>query len=139
MKLNFNFFFFFLIYSTPISTPVPQDVNNPYQYQNAPTNNAYPPLPPLMSGPQESSTSPSRRNHDQKLVSSSLFIIIYIYVHICICTYTLFVCLFIVYLLVISILVSLQARVARTCSNLLYVHIYIEFKATGKQQQYSAS
>ncbi|KAI8880367.1 TPR-like protein [Backusella circina FSU 941] len=54
--------------NTPISTPVPQDVNNPYQYQNAPTNNAYPPLPPLMSGPQESSSSPpSRRNHDQRL------------------------------------------------------------------------
>lgn len=45
--------------SAPVSTPVPQDVNNPYQYQNGPNSNSnnnnnsqYPPPPPLVSGPQ---------------------------------------------------------------------------------------
>ncbi|KAF7728103.1 hypothetical protein EC973_006618 [Apophysomyces ossiformis] len=40
----------------PVSTPVPQDVNNPYQYQNGPPppssmSAPYPP-PPMTSGPQ---------------------------------------------------------------------------------------
>ncbi|KAI8992668.1 hypothetical protein BDB01DRAFT_779233 [Pilobolus umbonatus] len=46
--------------SVPMTTtPVPQDVNNPYQYQNGPTNNTsqYPPPPPLVSGPQQGTSN----------------------------------------------------------------------------------
>ncbi|CAO0800942.1 unnamed protein product [Mucor circinelloides] len=59
--------------SAPVSTPVPQDVNNPYQYQNGPNNSndnnnssQYPPPPPLVSGPQSGGTgnvSPQYPHH----------------------------------------------------------------------------
>ncbi|GAA5800835.1 hypothetical protein HPULCUR_006274 [Helicostylum pulchrum] len=40
--------------SAPVTTPVPQDVNNPYQYNNNSNHNSqYPPPPPLVSGPQQ--------------------------------------------------------------------------------------
>lgn len=56
--------------SAPVSTPVPQDVNNPYQYQNGPNSNnsnnnpQYPPPPPLVSGPQTGgNASPQYPHH----------------------------------------------------------------------------
>ncbi|KAI8637366.1 hypothetical protein BD408DRAFT_406488 [Parasitella parasitica] len=55
--------------NAPVSTPVPQDVNNPYQYQNGPNSNnnsQYPPPPPLVPGPQSGETgngSPQYPHH----------------------------------------------------------------------------
>lgn len=57
----------------PVSTPVPQDVNNPYQYQNGPANNTQqypPPPPPLVSGPQQgnNNTYPPRNYNVERMV-----------------------------------------------------------------------
>lgn len=61
--------------SAPVTTPVPQDVNNPYQYNtNANHHSQYPPPPPLVSGPQQgmqSSSSPNTSSQNPRTTTTS--------------------------------------------------------------------
>jgi cytochrome c-type biogenesis protein CcmH/NrfG len=66
----------------PAPTPVPQDVNNPYQYQNGSANTTpqYPP-PPLVSGPQQgnANTYPPRNFNNERMVNSDSLCLLFFF------------------------------------------------------------